>query len=59
MNCPKCGEYINEAQAMACKRKDKLLPEKRKEIASKAAKSRWDKTSNIPNAQDSEIPKIS
>mgnify|MGYP003441736598 FL=1 len=55
MNCPRCGEYINEAQVMAYKRKDKLLPEKRKQIAENAAKTRWQKARNVPGAQDGPI----
>ena len=59
MNCPKCGEDINEAKIMAEKRNSKLSSEKRSDIAKKAAKARWDKAQNVPNAQNGPISNLS
>jgi len=43
MNCPKCGYKINPGAAMVKLRNKALSPERRKEIAIKAARVRWDR----------------
>ena len=43
MNCPKCGYKIKLGAAMVKLRNKALTPERRKEIAIKAARVRWDR----------------
>lgn len=50
MNCPNCGGEINIGVLLSASRMEKIPPEKRKEIATKAARARWDKRKTAENA---------